>query len=102
MKDNKGGLPPTHPGKLLREIVLPAIGESKTQVAEDLQISRNQLYNVLNEVSAVTPDLAVKLGKFCGNGPTLWLNMQARYDIYAANKRLRTVLQKIPERQAAA
>ena len=99
MNKIKSGLAPTHPGELLREVVLPALGIAKSQAAADLQISRNHLYAVLREAAPVSPDLAVKLGKFCGNGPEIWMNLQTRYDLWEANKRLGPVLGSIPQRQ---
>jgi antitoxin HigA-1 len=44
----------------------------------------------------ITPDPAVRLGKLCGNGPDLWLNLQARYDAWEASRRLAPELKKIP------
>ncbi|MDZ7790140.1 MAG: HigA family addiction module antitoxin [Xanthomonadales bacterium] len=75
------GLEPMHPGELLREDILPALGISKTAVAEHLGISRTTLYELLNEETPVTPQLALRLGKLCGNGPKLWLNLQQDYDL---------------------
>ncbi len=46
--------------------------------------------------SAITPDMAVRLGKLCGNGPDLWLNLQGRYDAWEATHRLAGELKKIP------
>ncbi|HVL71200.1 MAG TPA: HigA family addiction module antitoxin, partial [Beijerinckiaceae bacterium] len=63
---------PTHPGALLREVILPALRLPKTQVARLLGISRESLYRILDEKQPVTPAMAVKLGKLCGNGARLW------------------------------
>jgi len=46
--------------------------------------------------TAVTPDMAVRLGKLCGNGPDLWLTMQARHDAWEASHRLAAEVKKIP------
>ena len=50
----------------------------------------------MSGATAISPDLAVRLGKLCGNGPELWLNMQARYDAWEARQRLGKKLAKIP------
>ncbi len=65
---------PTYPGELLREDVLPAIGEPVMAVAKKLGVTRQHLHRVLAEKAPVTPDMALRLGKFCGNGPDLWLH----------------------------
>ena len=82
-KRNKN-IKPTHPGALLREDVLPALAKSKVAIANALDISRQTLYDILNEKQPVTPSMAVRLGKLCGNGPNLWLSMQSAYDLWHA------------------
>ena len=85
---------PTHPGKLLREIVLPALGASKSAIADHLGISRQTLYDLLAEKQPVTPQMAVRIGKLLGNSPAVWLNMQAAHDLWHA--RLKVDTSKIP------
>jgi antitoxin HigA-1 len=46
--------------------------------------------------------LAVRLGKFCGNGPDLWINPQARHDLWKAQRKLRAALRRILTRRIAA
>ena len=70
----KRGLPPMHPGELLREEILPALGRPKTEIARLLGVSRQTLYDLIEEKQPVTPVMALRLGKLCGNGPDLWLN----------------------------
>jgi addiction module HigA family antidote len=75
---------PTHPGALLRDDVLPALKMSKTEIADAIGISRQHLYDILNEKKPVSPELAVRLGKAFGNGPDIWLRMQAACDAWHA------------------
>jgi addiction module HigA family antidote len=79
---------PTHPGALLREDVLPAINLSVSDVAKRLRITRQQLHRVLAEKAGVSPEMAIRLGKFCGNGPDLWIRMQEARDLWVARKKL--------------
>jgi len=81
-KELKRALPPVHPGEILREDILPALGVPKTEIAASLGISRNQLYNVLNETARITPDLAIRFGKLLGNGPMFWLRLQNVFDVW--------------------
>src|SRR5437016_10123234 len=76
----KRGLPPMHPGELLREEILPALDRSKTEIAKLLGVSRQTLYDILEEKQPVTPMMSLRLGKLCGNGPDLWLNLQKSYE----------------------
>lgn len=85
---------PTHPAALLRDIAFPALKLSKTAIAAHLGISRQTLHDLLAEKHAVTPQMAVRLGKLLGNGPTLWINMQTAHDIWHAQRD--TDVSKIP------
>ncbi|MEE8523544.1 MAG: HigA family addiction module antitoxin [Thermoanaerobaculia bacterium] len=87
---------PTHPGEILREDVLPAIELSVSEAARQLRISRQTLHRILKGTHGVTPEMAVRLGKFCGNGPGLWLRMQQSYDLWKAEQRLADELEQIP------
>ena len=95
------GLPAMHPGELLREDVLPALGRAHAEIARLLGVSRQTLHSILKERQPVTPLMALKLGKLCGNGPDLWLSLQARYDLEKLGKAKRAELAAIPTLAAA-
>ena len=96
------GLPAMHPGELLREDVLPALGRPKAEIARLLGISRQQLYDILDEKKPVTVETALRLGKLCGNGPSLWINLQQAWDLERAQVILADQLANIPTLEAAA
>lgn len=79
---------PAHPGELLAEIVIPATGRSKTEIARMLGISRQTLYDILNGKQGVTPAIAVRLGKLFGDGAGVWVRMQAAHDIWHAEREI--------------
>ena len=91
---------PTHPGAILRDDVLPALKLSVSEAARQLRVTRQTLHRVLAGKSGVSPEMAVRLGKFCGNGPGLWLRMQQAFDLWQAEERLREELDKIPAHKA--
>ena len=95
------GLPPVHPGELLREDVLPALGRPKAEIARLLGVSRPTLYDILAEKQPITPAMALRIGKLCGNGPDLWINMQRAHDLDVAEKELAREIEKIPTLTAA-
>jgi addiction module HigA family antidote len=86
---------PTHPGALLREDLLPAVGRSKAEIARMLGISRQHLHDILAERKPVSPEVAVRLGKLFGNGPYLWARMQSAHDTWQAIQR--TDVSAVPE-----
>ncbi len=81
---------PMHPGALLRDFVLPGVDFTKLEIAEALGISRTDLDGILNGKAVVSSTIAVKLGKLFGNGPDLWIRMQAAYDSWQAMHRVNT------------
>jgi addiction module HigA family antidote len=97
----KRSLPPMHPGELLRDEILPALDRPKTEIAKLLGVSRQTLYDILEERQPVTPAMALRLGKLCGNGPELWLNLQKRYDLHRAQQKLGEKIRKIPTLEVA-
>lgn len=93
--------PPVHPGAILREDVLPALGMPVAVAAAHLGITRQTLHRVLAGTATVSPEMALRLGKFCGNGPGLWLRMQSAYDLWHAELTLRPEIEKIATQTAA-
>ena len=89
-------LRPVHPGEILREDVLPALGRSKIDIARLLGVSRRTLYDILGEKQQVTAEMAMRLGKLCGNGPEIWLALQRRHDLAAAKVSMAEVVKGIP------
>src|SRR5881396_1704960 len=97
----ESGLPAMHPGELLREDVLPALGRTRAEIARLLGISRQTLHAILTERSPVTPEMALRLGKLCGSGPDLWLALQTRYDLERLREAKRSEIEAIPTLGAA-
>ena len=93
-------IPPMHPGELIREDLLPALGVSKTELARSLGISRQTLYDILNERQPVSAAMAIRFGKLFGNGARFWVNMQRAYDLAIAERNVD--VSRIPTLTAAA
>jgi addiction module HigA family antidote len=87
--------PPVHPGEVLREDVLPALRLSVSETARRLGVSRQQLHRILACTHPITTDRALRIGKFAGNGPELWLRMQQAYDLWHVERRMESELSKI-------
>lgn len=77
---------PTHPGELLREDVAPATRRPKAEIARMLGISRQHLYDILNERKPVSPEVAVRLAKLFGGTSISWVRMQGAYDAWHAER----------------
>jgi addiction module HigA family antidote len=77
---------PPHPGGLIRDNIAD-LGLSVAEGAAGLGITRQQLYNVINGKSGITPEMAVRLEKAFGGSAEVWLRMQVNFDL--AQVRLR-------------
>ncbi len=88
MTNRHSSIPAIHPGEILREDILPELKISKTAVARALNISRQTLYDIINERQPVTAEMAIRLGKVLNSTPQFWANMQSAYDLQAAEQRL--------------
>ena len=86
---------PVHPGEVLREDVLPTLRLSVSEAARRLGVSRQQLHRILACTHPITTDMALRIGKFVGNGPELWLRMQQAYDLWHVERRMEDELSKI-------
>ena len=72
---------PCHPGLIIRDDVLPALELSLNEAAEQLGVSCTTLSRVINGRSAITAEMALRVGKWVGNGPEIWLRMQGQYEL---------------------
>ena len=73
---------PTHPGPILREDVLPALGMTQTEFAKRLLVSRLTVSELLHEKRGLSPDLAARIGKPTCTSAESWLRMQAAVDLW--------------------
>ncbi|MFQ6334853.1 HigA family addiction module antitoxin [Methylophilus sp. 3sh_L] len=83
---------PPHPGETLRDDILPALGLSVTEAAEQLGVARPTLSKVLNGRAAISPEMAIRLEKWLGveNGgrADIWLAEQTAYDLWQAREKV--------------
>jgi addiction module HigA family antidote len=90
---------PSHPGAMLREDIIPATGKTKVEIARLLGISRQHLHDIMQEKKSISPEVAVRVGKLFGDGPGIWIRMQAAHDIWHAERNVD--VSKIPTLKAA-
>lgn len=72
--------PAAHPGRLLKR-ELAARGLSANRLALDLSVPSGRITDILNARRAISADTAVRLGRYFGNRPQFWLDLQSQYDI---------------------
>lgn len=74
---------PIHPGEILAG-ELEEIDLNASQLAEKLGVTKNRIYLIIEGKRSITADTALRLGRFFGTGPELWLNLQKSYELDVA------------------
>lgn len=92
---------PTHPGEMLREDFLPDYGLSVSGLADALGVSRQSVNELLRERRAVSPEMALRLGRLFGNSPEFWLNAQRVVDLWNAAEAIKKDVARIKPLDAA-
>ena len=78
---------PPHPGKILKDEFIDALDLSVAETANALKVTRQTLYDLLNGKSGVSPEMAIRIAKTFNSSAELWLNLQAKYDLWKAQKK---------------
>ncbi len=90
---------PPHPGETLREDVLPALNLSVTDAAAQLGVTRAAFSRVLNARAGISPEMALRLERWLGiehgGRASVWMGMQAGYDLWQTQKSAKPALSKI-------
>jgi addiction module HigA family antidote len=79
-------LPPIPPGEVLREEFLRPHGLTLAQVARDLGVNIGRLSEIVHGRARITAEMALRLGKYFGTSPELWLGLQMDYDMRKARR----------------
>ena len=91
---NKDRLPPIHPGEILREEFLIPLGMSSHELALALRVPATRMNDIVKEKRGITADTALRLGRYFGTTSRFWMNMQASWELEAAEDRLGEALSR--------
>ncbi|MEI6378941.1 MAG: HigA family addiction module antitoxin [Candidatus Falkowbacteria bacterium] len=85
---------PVHPGEILKEEFLDAYGISQYRLAVDISVAPIRVSEMVRGIRAISTDTALRLGKYFGNSPEFWLNLQLHYDLALETKLMSDVLRR--------
>ncbi len=88
-------LDPIPPGEILLEDFMKPLSISMNQLARDIDVPPGRISEIVHAKRSITADTALRLGKYFGISPEIWLNLQADYDMRLAQ---RTIWPKIEAR----
>ncbi len=71
----------THPGEVLREDFLVPYGLSQHALAMKIHVPATRIGDIVHGRRAITPDTALRLARFFGTSPQLWMNLQQAHDL---------------------
>lgn len=86
---------PIHPGEVLAD-ELQERGLNATALARQLRVPANRITQLIAGKRNLTADTALRLGRFLGTGPELWMNLQKAYELRLAEQALKEELKQIP------
>lgn len=92
---------PIHPGEILGD-ELAELGVSAAELARFIRVPANRISQILAGKRNITADTALRLGRWFGTGPQLWLNLQQAYELDLARQQLGDELETITPRVVAA
>lgn len=92
-------LAPIHPGEILREEFLAPLGITPYALAKVCHVPRTRFERLVNERSPVTPDTALRLGRYFGTSPEFWLAIQSRYDVETTRRSTGEEIEAIKPRE---
>ena len=98
----KNGMPPVHPGEILRE-ELEELGMSAKAIARELGVPQNRISDILRGRRGITADTALRLARYFNTTPLLWLNLQKAYELRVAELEAgKDIAKQVKPRQEAA
>ena len=86
---------PTHVGEILKEEFLIPLNITQSQLAKDLHTSFRAINELVNEKRGITVEMALRLSKYFGTSPQLWLNIQNQYDLYKVSMKKAELFDKV-------
>ncbi len=87
-------LPLVHPGEILRDDFLTPMKISVYSLALAIKVPRSRVNDIVLGRRGITADTAFRLARYFGTTPEFWINLQARYDFEAADRKLRRRIER--------
>ncbi len=79
---------PIHPGEILKEEFLDAMGITQYKLAKDIHVPARRINEIVHGARSITADTALRLGRYFGLSPQFWINLQAHYDLEVQTDKL--------------
>jgi len=87
-------LAPVPPGEILLEEFMTPLGVSQNRLARDIDVPVSRIAGIVKGERAITADTALRLARFFGTSPEIWMNLQTDYDLRAARRTSGSTIEK--------
>jgi antitoxin HigA-1 len=87
-------LPPIHPGEILREDFMKPLGISMNRLALELRVPVTRIAEIVHERRGITPDTALRLGRYFNTSARYWMSAQSSYDLEVAQDELQSTIER--------
>ena len=101
MATKRKHLNPIHPGEILLEEFMRPLGVSINRLARDIAVPPGRVSAIVNGTRAISADTALRLGRYFGVSPEIWVGLQADYDLRLAERTVGAEVEKRVHRHAA-
>lgn len=101
MTAKKKLLKPIHPGEVLLEDFMKPLGISINRLARDILVPPGRISVIVNGQRAISADTALRLGKYFGISPEIWIGLQGNYDLRVAQRIIGSEVEKRVHRHVA-
>ena len=89
---NRKKIPAIHPGEILKEKFLLPLSITEYLLAKDISVPPRRINEITHAKRAITANTALRLGKYFGNSPQFWLNLQDRYELEIQTEKISDLL----------
>lgn len=90
-------IPPVHPGEILLEDFMKPLGISANKLALALHVPATRIAEIVHGRRVISPDTALRLGRYFNTTAKFWLNLQADYDLIVAEEKLGNQIERTVE-----
>lgn len=94
-------LEPIHPGEILMEEFLNPMGISLSALARDINVPPGRISQIVGGKRAITADTALRLGKYFGVSPEMWIGLQSDYELRLARRNTGNEIERTVKRRVA-
>lgn len=79
---------PVHPGEILLEEFMKPLGISQYRLARAMKVYPRRVNEIVHGQRAITADTALRLARYFGTTPELWMNLQSHFELERARDEL--------------